>query len=109
MNVYLQSCRSITCILPVGSARAILELLKTKKGITTAFIYHVRGVGVNHAKRSKLVEQLERDELVVLVPKANAEEIFDYLYEVTGIDQPHHGLMYLEKVTKATEMLLSEV
>ncbi len=100
MNIQPQSSRLITCILPVGTARAVLELLKNQKRVTTAYIYHARGIGASHQLRSSLAEQLEKDILVVLVPKKRAEEVFNYLYEVTGIYQPHHGLMYMEKVAK---------
>lgn len=96
----------ITCILPVGCARTVLEKLKKDKGITRANIYHARGVGASSLHRSVFAATLEKDVLEVVVSRQRAEEIFNYLYMETRIYERHQGIMYMEKVNLATEFHL---
>jgi len=98
--------RLITCVLPVGTARVLVEVLKNRKGIITTNFYHARGVGSAGTQRSSFAAQLERDVLEVLVTRRHANELFDYLYEMTGIYEPHRGIMYMERVGRATDFRL---
>lgn len=95
--------RLITCILPAGTARGLVEILKDRKGIITTNFYHARGVGSEETQRSRFAAQLERDVLEVLVARRHADELFEYLYEITGIYEPHRGIMYMERVGRATD------
>jgi nitrogen regulatory protein PII len=96
--------RIITCILPDGYARPVLEKLYQDKGISRFGFYHVRGVGGSGSHRSGFIEQTEKDVISVVVRKEQADEIFAYLYEIAEIYRPHHGFMYMQKLEKATAL-----
>ncbi|EIJ41052.1 hypothetical protein BegalDRAFT_0128 [Beggiatoa alba B18LD] len=100
--------RLITCILPQGEARIVLEKLRAEKGVTTANIYRARGTGSSSLYRTRFVVELEKDMLTVLVSRRRATEIFNYLYHEAHINQPHSGIIYVERVARATDYFLPE-
>ncbi|ALG68144.1 hypothetical protein [Beggiatoa leptomitoformis] len=100
--------RLITCILPQGEARIVLEKLRLEKGITTANIYRARGTGSSSLYRTRFAIELEKDMLTVLVSRRRATEIFNFLYYEAQIDKPHSGIIYVERVARATDYMLPE-
>jgi hypothetical protein len=105
-NLVARECltenRLITCILPSGRGHGVVERLKTERGILSANYYRARGLGYSSHFRSSFTESSERDVVVVLIPTADADATFAYLYDITGIGQPHHGMMYQQKAGCAT-------
>lgn len=98
----------IHCILPAGRAHAVLERLRLEKGIADVFFHHSRGGGISTRKGRESFRYVERDIATVLVPEARADEIFAFLYYAAGIDQPHAGMVLMEKTRVAMPMSLPE-
>ena len=100
----------ISCILPKGVARQVLEGVRAEHGITSANVTRARGMGklIPLAYRG-LGEQLEKEILRVVVPAEIAEDIFAFIYDVAQINRPHGGLMYMSVLGRATHCTLPDV
>lgn len=85
----------ITSIMPKGTGRKVLVGLRKEHGINTGNINMARGAGMYNpfAKRG-IGEQTEKELLTVVVPEDKADEIFDYIYELAAIGEPHRGIIF---------------
>lgn len=100
----------ITCILPHGVARDVLQRLKDEKGIIEASMNSARGMGkLTPLAHRGVGEQTEKDILNVVVSAAEADEIFEYLYDTARIDRPHGGLIYMTGLGYTTPFVLPEI
>ncbi len=109
MSNFQLDARQIVCILPKGKASIVEAGLIEDFGIHDANFHHARGVGKFSAKSSSgLGEQREKDILDVVVPKEQAEEIFDYIFHKAEMNQPHGGLVYIVKAPILSRMKLPE-
>ena len=100
----------ITCILPHGIALDVLQRLKDEKGIIEACTNTARGMGkLTPLAHRGLGEQAEKDILTVIVSAAEADEIFEYLFDIARIDRPHGGLIYMAALGHATPFVLPEL
>ncbi len=43
-------------------------------------------------------EQSEREILTVVVPEERGDEIFEYIFNVAGINKPHGGFIYMSSM-----------
>ncbi len=101
--------RMITCIISAGlDAQKILRGLKDEKQIFTAGIFHARGIGGSAYYRSSMAGGQEKNVIIAIVPAARADEIFSYLYEAGELYKPHYGMMYMEKIDRATPLNLPD-
>lgn len=98
----------IHCILPAGQAHAMLDRLREEKGIASVFFHHSRGGGISTRKGQESFHYLEREIATVLVPEARADEIFEFIYFASGVDQPHAGMVLMEKTRLAMPLILPE-
>lgn len=98
----------IHCILPAGQAHAMLDRLREEKGIASVFFHHSRGGGISTRKGRESFHYLEREIATVLVPEARADEIFEFIYFASGVDQPHSGMVLMEKTRLAMPLSLPE-
>ena len=100
----------ITCILPHGIALDVLQRLKDEKRIIEASTNTARGMGkLTPLAHRGLGEQAEKDILTVIVSAAEADEIFEYLFDIARIDRPHGGLIYMAALGHATPFVLPEL
>ncbi len=100
----------ITCILPHGVALDVLQRLKDEKGIIEASMNSARGMGrLTPLAHRGVGEQSEKDILNVIVSAAEADEIFEYLYDIARIDRPHGGLIYMTALGHATPFVLPDL
>ena len=54
-----------------------------------------RGAGTyNPLSKRGIGEQTEKELLTVVVPAEKAEEIFEYIYHLADIGEPHHGIIF---------------
>ncbi len=97
----------IHCLLPAGRAIEALERLRQEKGIVDVFHHHARGGGISTRKGRESFHYVEREIATVLVPEERADEIFEFLYYAAGVNQPHSGMVLMEKTLLARPLLLS--
>ena len=100
----------ITCILPKGTAKAVMVALKSKYGIITANMSLARGIGrfIPHTSRG-IGEQTEKEILAVVVPETQADEIFTFIYHDARINRPHGGLMYMHPLRQSLSCTLPDL
>ena len=100
----------ITCIMPHGRALPVLEALKEELGILATTIHHARGTGrMTPLAWRGVGEAAEKDVMRVIVPASRAEEVFGFIYECGGINQPHGGILYQQPLAKSTEFHLPDL
>lgn len=100
----------ITCILPHGIALDVLQKLKDEKGIIEASVNNARGMGkLTPLAHRGVGEQTEKDIMNVIVPSAQADDVFEYLYHTAQIDQPHGGIIFMASLARATAFVLPDV
>lgn len=98
------SYKLITCFLPAGKGKEVLDGLRKQKGMLSAYVHHARGAGVDARRASgKTPLYVEREVISVLAPAHQADEIFEYLYFAAGLDQPHAGMILMEKAIRGVE------
>ena len=85
----------ITSILPKGAGRKVLVGLRKEHGINTGNINMARGAGLyNPLSKRGIGEQTEKEMLTVVVPADIADDIFEYIFDLADIGEPHHGIIF---------------
>ena len=85
----------ITSIIPKGAGRRVLQGLRREHGINTGNINMARGVGMSNPLFTRgLGEQTEKEILTVVVSAEQADEIFDFIFDLADIGEPHHGIIF---------------
>lgn len=98
----------IHCFLPLGRAAGMLERLHKEKGIADVFHHHARGGGISTRKGRESFHFVEREIATILVPEERADEIFEFVYFAAGVNQPHAGMVLMEKALMARPLVLPE-
>ncbi len=99
----------ITCFLPAGHGKEVLDGLRKQKGLHSAFVHHARGAGVDSRRgENSKPFYVEREIITVLAPAAQADEIFEFIYFAAQLDQPHAGMVLMEKAMRAYQCILPE-
>ncbi len=100
----------ITCIMPRGRALPVLEALKEELGILATNIHHARGTGrMTPLAWRGVGEASEKDVISVVVSASRAEEVFSFIFEHGGLNQPHGGIVYQQSLGKSTEFRLPDL
>lgn len=100
--------RLITCILPKGSGKPLLEALH-QHGVTTASLNFARGANVGDpAGKDGLPVQEEKEIVTVIVSKKEVDDIFEFVVETARIDQPGGGFVYMGELRKSVPFVLPE-
>jgi len=99
----------ITAILPKGVGLQLINALKEDKDIITANLNFARGVGRMAPLRFRGVgEQSEKEVVSVIVPATESEDVYEFIYDRAGIDNPRRGLMYMIALGRCNEYTLPE-
>ena len=107
---YAPPQKVITCILPKGRSKAVVETLSRERGLTQVDVHYARGVGrITPLAHRGIGETSEREILTVAVPAEEADELFEYVYEVAAINQPHGGMMFMHPLQMGTGFELPEL
>jgi len=83
----------------------LIRSLREEKGIFAISSKPCRGIGIlrqSLAKRGKLPESELVRMVDIIVPDADASELFDYIYELVGIGTLGGGVMWLSPTLNAT-------
>lgn len=99
----------ITCFLPSGRAMEVLERLRKEQRLNSLTYHHARGVGSGTRRGRRSFVAAEREVITVLVPEARADEIFQLLFFAAGLDAPNTGMVFMERVLRASPFALPEV
>ncbi|MGR9092905.1 MAG: hypothetical protein ACU85U_20225 [Gammaproteobacteria bacterium] len=100
----------ITWILPKGLAPSVLESVKDRFELTAANINSARGIGkITPLKYRGLGDQAEMEILTVLVDAGRAEEVFGFICFDADINRPHGGLMTMQALLGASELVFPDL
>lgn len=100
--------RLITCFLPSGRALGVLERLRKELGMHSMVYHHARGVGTGSRTGGRRVVASEREVITLLVAEEGAEELFRFLFEACGLQEPNSGMIFMEKPLRAAGFVSPE-
>ncbi len=102
----------ITCILPGdGSDKKLMRALRNELKINTANSVSCLGLEIladADTKYGNLPEPTLVRKVDVVVPAADADALFDYIYEKADIGRIGGGALWLGEVTAASDYALPE-
>ncbi|MBT4762393.1 MAG: hypothetical protein HOO06_11895 [Bdellovibrionaceae bacterium] len=110
MNIE-KGAKVITCILTKGTSKKVAEAL-FEKGNNRFYFANARGFGVLDQLETKsgLPKEEEKEVFSVTAKDASeAEELFEFIYELANIGEPHGGLMYMSDLIGATQFMLQDL
>lgn len=106
----LKETKLITAILPKGVSLHVIKMLKQEKSLTRANFNYARGMGkLTPVKYRGVGEQSEKEMLTVVIDKEQADDIFEYIYDLAEINRPHGGMIYMQKLMQSTDFVLPDV
>lgn len=104
-----EDTKLITCILPKGGGKSVMEALH-QRGLTTGNLCYARGSNVGSpVDRRGLPIQEEREIVTVVVSKEDADDIFLFIAETAQIDQPDAGFMYMDSLRRSVPFVLPDL
>ena len=98
----------ITSFLPNGTGVPIIKLLKQETGICTGNVSNSRGTGSSSGTRD-FDNWVEVDVLDVVVNADRADEIFNFIYEKSGIAEGNHGFMIQQSLIQSSKFSLPDL
>jgi hypothetical protein len=111
-SIRREACKLISCVLPDdGTEKKLIRALRDEKHITRANSTSCLGMAVladAKTKFGKLPEPTLARKIDVVVSEADAEELYDYIYEKADIGRPQGGVIWLVESTTASPFPLPE-
>jgi len=102
----------ISCVLPDdGSDKKLMRVLRNELQVNTVNSVSCFGLEVladADTKYGELPEPTLVRKVDVVVPAAEADALFDYIYEKAGIGRVGGGAIWLEEVSVASDYILPE-
>ncbi len=109
-SILREACKLITCVLPDdGTEKRLIRVLRDEKQITRANSIGCLGLAVLADARTKpgeLPEPTLLRKVDVVVAEADADELYDYIYQKARIGRPQGGAIWLGALTLASPFAL---
>lgn len=105
------ACRISVVVPDDGTDLELMTKLLEDKGIMRADSVPTRAVSAlreAHTKRGKLPEPALARLVTVIVAESEADEVFDFVYEVAKINRPGGGMINMARLMGATSFELPE-
>jgi hypothetical protein len=97
--------KKITCFLPKGAGRKILELLNSEKNINSINIHSGRGLRTVGSIKD-YGAWIEQDILTVVVGAGQADEIFEFIFFQGELNKPGAGFLFQTDLYRTTPFSL---
>jgi hypothetical protein len=108
----LEPAKMIVCTLPDdGTDIKIMQLLRKEKNVTRSVSTACRGVDNLQAAKTrlgKLPQATLYQILTIIVTEAEADDVFDFVYEQAQISQPGHGTLVQTTLLGATRYVMPD-
>jgi len=109
-SVPREACKLISCVLPDdGTDKKLIHSLRKEKQITRANSVRCLGLAVLADARTKfgeLPEPVLARKVDVVVPEADADALYEYIYEKARIGRPEGGVIWLGALTATSPFVL---
>lgn len=107
-----EACKLISCVLPNdGTEKKLIRALRDEKQIIRANSVSCLGMAVQADTLTKFGE-LPEPTLVwtvdVVVAEADADDVYDYIYEKARIGRPQGGIILMRALTLTSPFSLPE-
>jgi nitrogen regulatory protein PII len=91
----------ITCVLYRGGSSEVMKALH-RRGLNSAYLHHARGSAIGDPiGKDGLPNHFEKEIVSVVVPQAQSDEVFEFIFDTAQIDRPHGGFLYMERLRRA--------
>jgi hypothetical protein len=98
--------RLISCVVPHGHGHEILDRLFHEHHNARATVQAARGF--SGSRPAGVFDRVEKEILLVVVPGAESEAVFAWLYEVIDVAGTPGCFMYQSRLSEATPFALPE-
>jgi hypothetical protein len=108
----LEPSKRILVVLPDdGTERRVMKALRRDRKITRVDSVSVRAIGALQeakTKRGRLPEPALARLVTVVVKEAEADVVFDLIYESAGMNRPGGGMVLMDRLSGATPFRLPD-
>jgi len=108
----LEAGKRILIVLPDDATeRVLMKALRRDRNVTRVDSVSVRAIAVLQeakTKRGRLPEPALARLVTVVVNEAEADAVFDFIYESAGMNRPGGGMILMDRLSGATPFRLPE-
>ena len=104
---YVDYTWMISGVLYKGGTDSLIPKLM-EKGINEVYFHNVAGTPIGKKTVSGVADSFDVEEFFVVVSADQAENIFDFIYHFCDLNQPNHGIIRLNRLSRSTVHRLPE-
>ena len=104
---YVDYTWMISGVLYKGGTDALIPKLM-EKGINEVYFHNVAGTPIGKKTVSGVADSFDVEEFFVVVSADQAENICDFIYHFCDLNQPNHGIIRLNRLSRSTVHHLPE-